>query len=89
MDENQIPIEALVHDLVGRVDDKWTTLILELWAGKDMLRFTRLSERGAGISQKCLGRPSVIWGATVSSRGLCISSCHQSLNMNCPGSTSA
>jgi hypothetical protein len=47
MDENQIPIEALVHDLVGRVADKWTTLIVELWAEKDMLRFTRLSERSA------------------------------------------
>ena len=55
MDENQIPIETLVHDLIGHVAGKWTTLIAELWAEKDMLRLTRLSERSAGISQKCSG----------------------------------
>jgi DNA-binding HxlR family transcriptional regulator len=47
-------IEALVNDLIGRVADKWTMLILEVLAEKGELRFTRLSESVEGISQKML-----------------------------------
>jgi DNA-binding HxlR family transcriptional regulator len=47
-------IEALVKDLIGRVADKWTMLILEVLAEKKELRFTRLSELVEGISQKML-----------------------------------
>jgi DNA-binding HxlR family transcriptional regulator len=47
-------IEALVHDLIGCVADKWTMLVLEVLAEKGELRFTRLSESVAGISQKML-----------------------------------
>ena len=47
-------IEALVHDLIGRVADKWTMLILEVLGEKGTLRFTRLSELVDGISQKML-----------------------------------
>ncbi len=47
-------IEALVTDVIGRVADKWTMLILEVLAEKGELRFTRLSELVAGISQKML-----------------------------------
>jgi len=47
-------IEALVNDLIGRVADKWTMLILEVLAEKGELRFTRLSEEVEGISQKML-----------------------------------
>jgi DNA-binding HxlR family transcriptional regulator len=47
-------IEALVKDLIGRVADKWTMLILEVLAEKGVLRFTRLSEFVEGISQKML-----------------------------------
>src|SRR6202142_1845739 len=47
-------IEALVNDLIGRVADKWTMLILEVLAEKGVLRFTRLSESVQGISQKML-----------------------------------
>ncbi len=47
-------IEALVTDLIGRVADKWTMLILEVLAEKGELRFTRLSETIEGISQKML-----------------------------------
>jgi DNA-binding HxlR family transcriptional regulator len=53
--ENLDPrIEALVNDLIGRVADKWTMLILEVLAEKGELRFTRLSEQVAGVSQKML-----------------------------------
>ena len=47
-------IEALVNDLIGRVADQWTMLILEVLAEKGTLRFTRLSELVGGISQKML-----------------------------------
>jgi DNA-binding HxlR family transcriptional regulator len=47
-------IEALVNDLIGRVADKWTMLILEVLAEKGELRFTRIGEAVAGISQKML-----------------------------------
>ena len=47
-------IGALVNDLIGRVADKWTMIILEVLAEKGELRFTRLSEAVEGISQKML-----------------------------------
>jgi DNA-binding HxlR family transcriptional regulator len=47
-------IETLVTELIGRVADKWTMLILEVLAEKGELRFTRLSELVGGISQKML-----------------------------------
>jgi len=47
-------IAPLVTDLIGRVADKWTMLILEALIETTPLRFTRLSERVSGISQKML-----------------------------------
>lgn len=47
-------IEMLVNELIGRVADKWTMLILEILAEKGELRFTRLSELVVGVSQKML-----------------------------------
>jgi len=47
-------IESLVTELIGRVADKWTMLILEVLAEKGTLRFTRLSEAIGDISQKML-----------------------------------
>ncbi len=47
-------IEALVHELIGRVADKWTMLVLEILDRHGTLRFTRLSELVPGISQKML-----------------------------------
>jgi DNA-binding HxlR family transcriptional regulator len=47
-------IDALVHELIGRVADKWSMLILEVLAEGGELRFTRISERVEGISQKML-----------------------------------
>ena len=47
-------IGALVNDLIGRVADKWTMLILEVLTEQGELRFTRLSEAVPGISQKML-----------------------------------
>ena len=47
-------IEGLVKELIGRVADKWTLLILEVLEEKGELRFTRLAESVHGISQKML-----------------------------------
>ena len=47
-------LAALVHDLIDRVADKWTMLILEVLTEHAPLRFSRLAERVTGISQKML-----------------------------------
>jgi len=47
-------LDALVNERIGRAADKWTMLILEVLAEGGELRFTRISERVEGISQKML-----------------------------------
>jgi DNA-binding HxlR family transcriptional regulator len=47
-------VEALVHELIGRVADKWTMLILEILEEHGTLRFTELGRLVGGISQKML-----------------------------------
>ncbi len=47
-------VEALVTDLIGRVADKWTMLILEVLAEGGTMRFTRIGDAVPGISQKML-----------------------------------
>lgn len=47
-------VETLVNELIGRVADKWTMLILEVLAEKGELRFTRIGKQVEGISQKML-----------------------------------
>ena len=47
-------VETLVEDLIGRVADKWTMIVLEVLVEHGELRFTRLSKLVTGISQKML-----------------------------------
>lgn len=47
-------IEMLVNELIGRVADKWTMLVLEVLEQNGEMRFTRLSEAVTGVSQKML-----------------------------------
>lgn len=47
-------VERLVNDLIGRVADKWTMLILELLEEQGTLRFTQIGRQVEGISQKML-----------------------------------
>jgi DNA-binding HxlR family transcriptional regulator len=47
-------VEALVHDVIGRVADKWTMLILEVLSEYGEQRFTRVGQLVGGISQKML-----------------------------------
>ena len=47
-------LESLVQEIIGRVADKWTMLVLEVLEERGRLRFTRLGELVGGISQKML-----------------------------------
>lgn len=47
-------IERLVNDLIGRIADKWTLLVLELLEEKGTLRFTQIGRQVEGVSQKML-----------------------------------
>ena len=47
-------VEMLVNELIGRVADKWTLLVLEELEDHGVLRFTELARRVPGISQKML-----------------------------------
>jgi DNA-binding HxlR family transcriptional regulator len=47
-------VERLVNELIGRVADKWTLLILELLEARGTLRFTEIGRAIEGISQKML-----------------------------------
>jgi len=47
-------IAALVNDLIGRVADKWTMLILDALTDHGEMRFTQLARLVEGISQKML-----------------------------------
>ncbi len=53
--ENLDPrIEALVTQVIARVADKWTMIVLEVLSEHGELRFTRLGELCGGVSQKML-----------------------------------
>lgn len=47
-------IERLVNELIGRIADKWTLLVLEELEAKGTLRFTEIGRQVEGISQKML-----------------------------------
>lgn len=52
--ETDPKIDALVREIIGRVADKWTMLVLEVLVDHGTVRFTRLGELVGGISQKML-----------------------------------
>lgn len=47
-------VEALVNEVIGRVADKWTMIVLEVLEEHGELRFTRIGELAGGVSQKML-----------------------------------
>ncbi|WP_420594055.1 winged helix-turn-helix transcriptional regulator [Deinococcus sp.] len=47
-------LDMLVREIIGRVADKWTMLVLGTLEEHGRLRFTRLGELVGGISQKML-----------------------------------
>jgi DNA-binding HxlR family transcriptional regulator len=46
--------EALAREMLGRVGDKWTLLVIEELGSGGEMRFTRLRQRIGGVSQKML-----------------------------------
>jgi DNA-binding HxlR family transcriptional regulator len=47
-------LDALVREIIDRVADKWTMLVLETLEEHGRLRFTKLGELIGGVSQKML-----------------------------------
>ena len=47
-------IDRLVDEMIGRVADKWTMLLIEALAQNGVVRFSRLATLVEGISQKML-----------------------------------
>lgn len=47
-------VQALVNEVIARVADKWTMIILDVLAEHGVLRFTQLADKVTGISQKML-----------------------------------
>ncbi len=52
--ESSPEIDALVREIIGRVADKWTMLVLEALEVHGTVRFTRLRELVEDVSQKML-----------------------------------
>jgi DNA-binding HxlR family transcriptional regulator len=49
-------VEALVREIIERVADKWTMVVLDVLAEHGELRFSKLGELCGGVSQKMLTR---------------------------------
>jgi DNA-binding HxlR family transcriptional regulator len=47
-------LDQIVLDVIGRVADKWTMLVLEVLSQHGVLRFTRIGQLVGGISQRML-----------------------------------
>jgi DNA-binding HxlR family transcriptional regulator len=47
-------VQELVKELIGRVADKWTMIVLELLEQNSELRFTELDKKIGNVSQKML-----------------------------------
>jgi DNA-binding HxlR family transcriptional regulator len=47
-------VDALVREIISRVADRWTMLVLEVLGEHGELRFTRLGVLVGGVSQKML-----------------------------------
>lgn len=52
--ERDPALDALVREIIERIADKWTMLVLETLEEHGTLRFTQLGERIGGVSQKML-----------------------------------
>ena len=51
---NDPELDALVREIIGRVADKWTMLLLEILSEHSRLRFSEIGRLSGGISQKML-----------------------------------
>ncbi len=49
-------VEAMVTDVIGRIADKWTMVVLDVLAEHGELRFSEVERHVGGISQKMLSQ---------------------------------
>ncbi|ORE91357.1 HxlR family transcriptional regulator [Stappia sp. 22II-S9-Z10] len=47
-------VDRLVEEIIGRVADKWTMLLIEILTEQEVCRFSELARACEGISQKML-----------------------------------
>jgi DNA-binding HxlR family transcriptional regulator len=47
-------VEALVRDILGKIADKWTLLVLDFLEDKEAMRFGEITRGVPGVSQKML-----------------------------------
>ncbi len=52
--ENHTTTEALVREILDRIADKWTLVVIEELGTGGEMRFTELRDRIGGVSQKML-----------------------------------
>jgi DNA-binding HxlR family transcriptional regulator len=50
----QAKVDALVREIIERIADKWTMVVLEVLAEHGSTRFTQLGKLAGGVSQKML-----------------------------------
>jgi DNA-binding HxlR family transcriptional regulator len=52
--ETDPKIDALVDEIIGRVADKWTMIVLEIPEEHGTICFTQIAKLASGITQKML-----------------------------------
>lgn len=53
-DHSDPQLDQLVREIIGRIADKWTMLVIEALAEQGCLRFTQLAAQLGDVSQKML-----------------------------------
>jgi DNA-binding HxlR family transcriptional regulator len=52
--KSEAKVDALVREIIERVADKWTMVVLEVLTEHGIVRFTKLGKLAGGVSQKML-----------------------------------
>jgi DNA-binding HxlR family transcriptional regulator len=52
--KSEAKVDALVREIIERVADKWTMVVLDVLAEHGLVRFTKLGKLAGGVSQKML-----------------------------------
>lgn len=52
--KSEAKVDALVREIISRIADKWTMVVLDVLAEHGTVRFTQLGKLAGGVSQKML-----------------------------------
>jgi DNA-binding HxlR family transcriptional regulator len=52
--KSEAKVDALVREIIERIADKWTMVVLDVLAEHGTVRFTKLGKLAGGVSQKML-----------------------------------